>query len=64
MPIWKILWPLGIFYGLWKNLGFCTFSLENVLFHLDMPNELLTKNVIFPETFFDESLSLEPVPVR
>jgi hypothetical protein len=29
-----------------------------------MPNELLTKNVIFPETFFDESLSLEPVPVR
>jgi hypothetical protein len=36
---------------LWKNLGFCTFSLENVLFYLDIPNELFTKNVIFPETF-------------
>jgi hypothetical protein len=48
---------------MWKNLGFCTFSLENILYYLDIPDELHQKRYL-SRNVFDESLSSEPVPVR
>jgi hypothetical protein len=42
--------------GMWKNLGFCTFPIKNVLYYSKFQKNYSSKTIIFSRNVFDDSL--------